>query len=179
MEETTCAELINITPKMKSKTNAGYDNILTQLMNQFVESIALPLKTMFNSMIRSGIFPNDLIIAKDSPNPVMPVFFTNYRPISLLSAFSKIFEILIDSLIDSFLEKYKILFASQYVFRKQCSTEHATLALIDSTANALNDKQYALALFFDLRKAFDTLGHTILFDKLWYYGIRGVPHKRF
>ena len=60
---------------MKSKTNAGYDNILTQLINQFVESIALPLKTMFNSMIRSGIFPNDLIIAKDSPNPVMPVFF--------------------------------------------------------------------------------------------------------
>ena len=76
---------------MKSKTNAGYDNILTQLINQFVESIALPLKTMFNSMIISGIFPNDLLIAKDSPNPVMPVFFYKLQAhLTVISVFQNL-----------------------------------------------------------------------------------------
>ena len=103
--------------------------------------------------------------------------FTNYRPISLLPAFSKVFERLIYNRLHSFPEKYNILFSSQYGFRKQSSTKHATLELIDSVVNALNDKQYALAVFIDLSKAFDTLDHNILLDKLWHYGIRGVPHK--
>ena len=63
---------------------------------------------------------------------------------------------------------------NQYGFREQSSTEHATtLELIDSVVNALNDKHYALAVFIDLSKAFDTLDHNILLDKLWHYGIRG------
>ena len=92
--------------------------------------------------------------------------FTNYRPISLLPAFSKVFERLIYNRLHSFLEKYNILFTSKYGFRKQSSTEHATLELIDSVVNALNDKHYALAVFIDLSKAFDTLDHNILLDKL-------------
>ena len=110
-------------------------------------------------MIRSGVFPDDLKIAK-----VIPLYksgdsslFTNYRPISLLPASSKVFERLIYNRLHSFLEKYNILFTSQYGFRKQSSTEYATLELIDSVVNALNDKHYALAVFIDLSKAFDTL----------------------
>ena len=104
--------------------------------------------TFFYSMIRSGVFPDDLKIAK-----VIPLYksgdsslFTNYRPISLLPAFSKVFERLIYNRLHSFFEKYNILFTSQYGFRKQSSTEHATLELIDSVVNALNDKHYALCL---------------------------------
>ena len=152
-----------------------------ELMKSSVENIALPMAEIFNSMIRSGVFPDDLKIAK-----VIPLYksgdsslFTNYRPISLLPAFSKVFERLIYNRLHSFLEKYNILFTSQYGFRKQSSTEHATLELIDSVVNALNDKHYALAVFIDLSKAFDTLDHNILLDKLWHYGIRGVPHKLF
>ena len=89
------------------------------------------------------------------------------------------FERFIYNRLHTFLEKYNILFTSQYGFRKQSSTEHATLELIDSVVNALNDKHYALAVFIDLSKAFDTLYHNILLDKLWHYGIRRVPHKRF
>ena len=150
-------------------------------MNNSMESIALAMAEIFNSMIRSSIFPDDLKMAK-----VIPLYksgdfslFTNYRPISLLPAFSKVFERLICNRLHSFLEKYNIPFTSQYGFHKQSSIEHATLELIYSVVNALNDKHYALAVFIDFSKAFDTLDHNILLDKLWHYGIRGVPHKRF
>ena len=181
MEETTCAEINNIIQNIKSKSSTGFDNISTQLMKNSMESIALPMAEMFNYMIRSSIFPDDLKFAK-----VIPLYksgdsslFTNYRHISLLPAFSKVFERLIYNRLHNSLDKYNILFTSQYGFRKQSSTEHATLELIDSVLNALNDKHNALALFIDLSKAFDTLYHKIVFDKIWHYGIRGVPHKLF
>jgi hypothetical protein len=84
---------------------------------------------------------------------------------------------LIYNRLHSFLEKYSILFTSQYGFCKQISTEHTTLDLIDSIVNVLYDKHYAITVFFDLSKAFDTLDHNNLLDKLWHYGIKGVPHK--
>ena len=177
MEETTCAEIINIIQNIKSKPNTGFDNISTQFIKNSMETIA----EIINSMIRSGIFPNDLKIAK-----VITLYksgdsrlFTNYRPISLLPAFSKVFERLIYNRLHSFLEKYNILFTSQYGFHKQNSTEHATLELIDSVVNVLNDKHYALAVFIDLSKAFDTLDHEMLLDKLWHYSIRGVQYTLF
>ena len=61
------------------------------------------------------------------------------------------FERLIYNRLHSFLEKYNILFTSQYDFHKQSSTEHATLGLIDSVVNVLNDKHYALAVFIDTK----------------------------
>ena len=170
MEETTCAAIINIIQNIKSKPSTGFDNILTKLM-KFCGNHCLTYGEFFYSMMRSGIFPDDLKIAK-----VIPLYksgdsslFTNYRPISLLPAFSKVFERLIYNRLHSFLEKYNILFTSQYAFRKQSSTEHATLELIDTVVNALNDKHYAFAAFIDLNKAFDTLDHNILLDKLWHY----------
>ena len=109
-----------------------------------MESIALPMADILNSKICSGIFPDDLRITK-----VVPLYksgdsslFTNFRPI-------KAFERLIYNCLYSFLEKYNILFTSQYGVRKQSSTEHATLELIDSVVNALIDKYFAVAMFID------------------------------
>ena len=85
MEETTCAEIINIIQNIKSKPSTGFDNISTKLMKSSVESIALPMAVYFYSMIRSGIFPDDL-------QKVIPLYksgdsnlFKNYRPISLIT----------------------------------------------------------------------------------------------
>ena len=126
MEETTCAEIINIIQNIKSKPSTGFDNISTKLMKSSVESIALPMEDIFNSMIRSGVFPDDL--------KMIPLYksgdsslFANYRPISQLPAFSKVFERLIYNRLHSFLEKYNILFTSQYGLHKQSSTEQKNL----------------------------------------------------
>ena len=134
-------------------------------------------------MIRSGIFPDDLKMAKAIPVCFYKYgdacLFTNYRPISLLSTVSKVFARLIYNRLHSFPDKYNILFPSQYGFLKPSSMEHMTVEVIDSVGNALNDKHYALAVFIDFSKSFDTLDHNVILDKLWHYGIRGVPHKRF
>ena len=141
-----------------------------------MEKLALPMAEIFDSMIRSGIFPDDLIIDK-----VIPLFksgdawFAYKLQAHFVITLSKVFERLIYNRLSGFLNKYNILFASQYGFCKQSSTEHATLELIDSIVNALNDKHYALALFIDSGKAFDTLDDNILLDKLWHYGIREGP----
>ena len=67
MKETTCTEIINIIQNIKSKQSTGFYNISTQLMKNSMESIALPMEEIFNSMIRSGIFSDALKIAKVIP----------------------------------------------------------------------------------------------------------------
>ena len=127
-------------------------------------------------MVKTGVFPSAFKVAKvlplhkgDSDN-----LFTNYRPISLLPAFSKVFERLIYNRMYSFLVKFSILFSSQYGFRKHFSTEHALLELTNRIANALDNKYHASSIFIDLSKAFDTLDHSILLTKLSNCGFRGI-----
>ena len=73
----------------------------------------------------------------------------------------------------AFLDKWSILYQYQFGFRNNHSTYLALIFLVDKIISALNDGDYVLGLFLDFAKAFDTINHNILFDKLKYYGIRG------
>ena len=103
--------------------------------------------------------------------------FVNYRPISLLPVFSKIIERLIYNKLFDFLVRYQILFESQYGFRSKRNTTHATLDFIQSIEDAIEDNEFAIGVFCDLSKAFDTLNHKILLEKLDHYGIRGKANE--
>ena len=100
--------------------------------------------------------------------------FINYRPISLLSIFSKILERLMYDRLLEFLNKHKILNKFQFGFRNMHSIFMALITLLDNLRNALDSGNCAVGIFLDFQKAFDTVNHKILMGKLNCYGIRGI-----
>ena len=92
---------------------------------------------------------------------------------SLLSQFSKILEKLFDSRLQSFIDKNYILNNSQYGFRANCSTSYALVELIEELSSSLDRNKVTVGVFIDLKKAFDTIDHSLLLRKLERYGIRG------
>ena len=125
-------EVINIVNKVKSKTSLDNDNINMKIVKEVITQIAKPFSFICNESFEEGIFPDNMKIAK-----VLPLYkngekhlFTNYRPVSLLSQFSKILEKLFAFRLDKFIDKYQILNDSQYGFRCKNSTSLALLELI-------------------------------------------------
>ena len=103
----------------------------------------------------------------------------NYRPISLLSVFNKILEKLMFKRPSCFIEKHNILYDRQFGFREKHSTTHATLLIADRIQQAIEDGQYSCRIFLDFSKAFDTVNHNILLNKLNHCGIRGTAKEWF
>ena len=79
----------------------------------------------------------------------------------------------------SFLVKYSILYSFQFGFRKAHSTYMALTCMLDKLHNALERGEYAIGIFIDFRKAFDTVDHDILLYKLYHYGVRGAAYDWF
>lgn len=93
--------------------------------------------------------------------------------------FSKVLEKLVYDQLISFLEKHNILFEYQFGFRKGHSSEHAMLETIDNLKTALDQNMLTCGIFLDFSKAFDTINHGILLDKMFKYGVRGTPIRWF
>ena len=98
----------------------------------------------------------------------------NYRPISLLSVFSKIMEKLMVCRLNDFLELHSIIYPNQFGFRSGCSTTHSLISITETINKTIEDKKYGCGVFIDLKKAFDTVNHKILLQKLEHYGIRDM-----
>ena len=134
------------------------------------------LATLLNNCVYGGIFPDKLKVAR-----VIPLFkagdrgnISNYRPISLLPVLSKIFEKLIHKRLVSFLDKHQVIYRKQFGFRKQHSTIHALHSAVTQVVNGLNNNEAVFGVYLDFSKAFDTIQHDILLEKLEHYGIRGI-----
>ena len=104
---------------------------------------------------------------------------SNYRPISVLSVLNKIFEKLLYKRLYKFLNKHNVLYKYQFGFRQGHSTSHALIEIMDNVRSAIDNDMYTCGIFIDLSKAFDTVNHAILLEKLHHYGIRGQTNKLF
>ena len=100
----------------------------------------------------------------------------SFRPITLLSTFSKIFEKIIHIRMIKFISKCKLLVPEQFGFRRRCSCVHAITSAIEIVSHCIDDKKSGLAGFVDLKNAFDTIDHSILLTKLDLYGFRGITN---
>ena len=173
---TTPAEINNIILHSKSKKSTGFDNIGSYIVKQIAPQLVNQLANIFNKSFLTGIVPSKLRIAKVIPlyKTKDPALFSNYRPISLLPFFSKVLERLMYNRLYNFLTEHNILSMNQFGFRKKYSTFLALMDLVDNISKNIDDGNYSIGIFHDLSKAFDTIDHTILLDKLCRYGIRGI-----
>lgn len=174
-------EILNYISSLDNSHSCGFDNISNFTIKKISSSVAYILSHIFNLCLQQGIFPDSLKIAV-----VIPLFkkgnksdVSNYRPISLLSAFAKIFEKCIKSRLLLFFNENSFFSNRQYCFREGRSTEMALNDFMNRITNVLNDSDKAAAIFLDLTKAFDTVDHDLLLYKLNCAGIRGIPYKWF
>jgi hypothetical protein len=168
-------EILHIINNLDDSSCHGDDDIPVSVIKSVADLIAPQLSLIINHSISKALFPSDLKLAK-----VIPLYKSgsrtdpsNYRPISILNSFSKIYEKIIYSRLTNFINKHNILHNNQFRFRKQHSTEQALFIITDLITKAINEHKIVCSVFLDLKKAFDTVDLHILTGKLYNYGIRG------
>lgn len=172
----------SILKKLPNKTSCGPDNIPSIVLKNLADHINEPLAQIFRKSLNDGVLPKQWLISHITPiykrkGPVnIPC---NYRPISLTSTSSKVFETIIKNELVRFLDTNSLITTNQHGFRKDKSTVTNLLDILNNFTEALDSRKVVHSAYLDFAKAFDTVSHEKLFHKLKQFGIRGKLLKWF
>ena len=169
-------EIRKIAFELPTKSSSGYDNVSIVLLKEIIGDIVEPLSFIFNQSMQSGKFPDSMKLAE-----VILLYKSkehylecNYRPISLLTTISKILEKIMYKRVYDFLVENCQLYENQFGFHSNHSCEHAIGQTVRTLLKNMENKKNSVCVLLDLSKAFDTIEHSIMLQKLELYGIRGT-----
>ena len=160
------SEVFNIIHSLRLRKSSGHDDIDLYFIRLACDVLTPHLTYFFHLSFEFGIFSDCPKTAK-----IIHIFkvglkidINNYRPISLLSNFSKTLEKLVYTRLSKFFEKNKIIYPNQYGFRRNLSTTHAMLDVMSKINNHMNTKKFTGIIVLDLRKAYGTVSHDTLYS---------------
>ena len=172
---TTKFEVEDVISNLDSTKSIGPNSIPIKLLKVLKPYISQYLEKLVNQSFLEGHFPSKSRSAK-----VIALFkkgnselASNYRPISLLPLFSKVFERIMYNKLYTFLTSNNIIYPLQFGFQKDRAIDHALIGMTEMIRLTLDNKRFGCGIFIDLQKAFDTVNHNIQIAKLEHYGVRG------
>lgn len=174
-------ELILYINKLKNDASPGPDGIKAETIKYIHKFTLKPLCYIINLVFSTSKIPTKwkesvvIPIHKNGPKNTP----TNYRPISLINNYAKIFEQSLKRRLVDFLDKYNLISNNQFGFRDNLSTENAIFNLTEKIITGQNNNKKCLAVFLDLTKAFDLVKHSHLIDILSKLGIKGIVKQLF
>lgn len=169
-------EVVNTIKDLNNTTATGIDEVPVSVLKHCAEELAPPLVHIINTSFQRGIFPDDLkhIIIRPIYKKGEKSKFENYRPIALISNISKIFEKIVLARMVTFLDKNKLLNTNQNGYIRGRSTTRALFQFLMEILDGINKQESVICTLLDLSRAFDSVHHGVLLEKLESLGFRGV-----
>ena len=163
---------------LPATSSCDHDNLCYLLLKKGGLFLASKLSDFFNLSMHSSTYPDSwrtVLITPVHKSGKRDVC-ANYRPIAITSCVSRVMERIVSCQLTNFLNENCIIHPSQHGFRARSSVETAGLVHLNRITSALDKKLFVDVLYLDFAKAFDTVPHSLLKEKLWIYGIRGLLH---
>ncbi|GFW16139.1 probable RNA-directed DNA polymerase from transposon X-element [Trichonephila clavipes] len=169
IEPTTPTEVLSYVQRLKPRKSPGLDQISNRMIKNLPLKFLLFITLLINQLFKNSYFPNSwktavvIPILKPDKDSALP---SNYRPISLLSCLSKVYEFVLLQRLNQHCAAFNFIIPQQCGFRPKCSTVHQLLRVTELIHSGFAKHEATGILFLDIAKAFDKIWHDGLLIKL-------------